>query len=62
LEGLGNAETEVLVIDEVGFGTKDLTHYAYSLVGTPVLYETNKKLLHNLTCIATISTKAVEFL
>jgi len=36
--------------------------YAYSLVGTPVLFETKKKLSHNLTCIATISTRAVEFL
>ena len=52
----------MFVIDEVGFGTKPLRRYGYSLVGTPVVLEKGNMLSHNLTCTATISTRCVEFL
>lgn len=45
----------LFVIDEVGFGTKRLRNYAYSIIGKPAVYETTKKLACNLTCTATIS-------
>ena len=59
---LEDKKAEVFVIDEVGFGTSDLTHYAYSLIGTPVLFESQPMLAYNMSCIATLSTKGVEFL
>ncbi|MDP6991359.1 MAG: hypothetical protein QGF89_01585 [Candidatus Marinimicrobia bacterium] len=54
-------KTMVFVIDEAGFGTNPLRHYSYSIIGKPALYKI-QKLAHNLTCTATISDKAVEFL
>ena len=53
---------EFFVIDEVGFGTKPLIRYSYSLVGKPCVWQEEKKLSHNMTCTATISTRCVEFL
>ena len=32
----------LLVLDEVGFGTKNTKHYAYSKIGKPVCYEKPK--------------------
>ena len=52
----------MFVIDEVGFGTKPLIRYGYSLVGTPVVQEKVNMLNKNLTCTATISTRCVELL
>jgi len=49
----------VLVLDEVGFGTKPLRKYAYSKIGQPAILKT-KYLAHNLTCIATISSLGIE--
>ena len=46
----------------MGFGTKNLQHYGYSKIGTPVIYERGKRLAHNLTCIATISDREAEML
>ena len=51
----------MFVIDEVGFGTKPNKQYAYSKIGTPAL-RAQKLLSKNLTCIATISTRKVEFI
>ena len=51
----------VFIIDEAGFGTNPLRHYSYSIIGKPALLKV-KKLSHNLTCTATISDEAVEFL
>ena len=53
---------EFFVIDEVGFGTKPLIRYSYSLEGRPCVWQEEKKLSHNMTCTATISTRCVEFL
>jgi len=53
---------EFFVIDEVGFGTKYLKRYGYSLLGTSCILEKGKMLTHNMTCTATISTRQVEFL
>ncbi len=49
-------------MDEVGFGTKNLIHYAYGLRGEPLVFERAKHLRHNLTCTVTISKRKVEFL
>ena len=56
-----NDDYLILILDEVGFGTKPLRHYAYSKIGEPAILET-KYLAHNLTCTATISDKGVELL
>jgi len=53
---------EFFVIDEVGFGTKKLKRYGYSLLGSPCVWEQEKLLSKNMTCTATISTQCVEFL
>ena len=47
------------MLDEAGFGTKALKHYAYSQIGTPAIQKV-QKLGINLSCIATISTTTVE--
>ena len=51
----------VFILDEAGFGTNPLRHYSYSIIGKPALFKM-KKLHRNLTCTATISDQAVEFL
>lgn len=61
IRSLKDEKTMVFVIDEAGFGTNPLRHYSYSIIGKPALYKI-QKLAHNLTCTATISDKAVEFL
>lgn len=52
----------LLVLDEVGFGTASLRHYAYSKIGKPVIYEKSKQTPHNLTFTVTISPNCVEFI
>ena len=60
IKSLRDDKTMVFVLDEAGFGTNPLRHYSYSIIGKPALYKM-KKLAHNLTCTATISDEAVEF-
>jgi len=50
----------VVVLDEVGFGTKSLRNYAYSKIGEPVYFKRGKKLKYNLTCTTVISSLCVE--
>jgi len=50
----------VIVLDEVGFGTKSLRNYAYSKIGEPVYFKRGKKLKYNLTCTTVISSLCVE--
>lgn len=52
----------LLVLDEVGFGTSSLRHYAYSKIGKPVVYEKSKQTKHNLTFTVTISPYCVEYI
>ena len=52
----------LFVIDEVGFGTKRLRKYAYSIIGKPAVYKTTKKLHYNLTCTATMSYYGIEMI
>ena len=59
---LRNPKTKLFVLDEVGFGTRRLRHYAYSKIGQPAVLKTKKKLPYNLTCTACISDDKVEFL
>ena len=56
---LKDGEVQIFVLDEAGFGTKALKHYAYSQIGTPAIQKV-QKLGINLSCIATISTTTVE--
>jgi len=53
LKELENDESIFIVIDEVGFGTKNLRNYAYAPIGCPVVLKTSK-ISHNLTCTATM--------
>ena len=53
---------KLFVLDEVGFGTKRLRHYAYSKIGKPAVLERKKRLKYNLTCTACISFEKVEFI
>jgi hypothetical protein len=48
------------VLDEVGFGTKNLRNYAYSKIGEPVVLKRTKKLEHNLSITTVISPYCVE--
>ena len=58
-----NNDSLVFVLDEAGFGTNPLRHYAYSRIGTPaVIKPINIKLNKNLTCTATISKNGIEML
>ena len=50
------------MLDEVGFGTKEVLHHGYSLVGTPVLKVKQNTLASNMTCCAVISARKVEAL
>lgn len=59
---LANPNCKLFVLDEVGFGTRHLRHYAYSKIGEPALLETKKKLKYNLTCTACISEDKVELI
>ena len=51
----------MIIIDEVGFGTKPLRRYAYSHIGVPAVL-TTKGISHNLTCTAAISMNGIELL
>ena len=53
LKYLEDEDTILLVLDEVGFGTKALRRYAYSPIGIPAVLKTSK-ISHNLTCTATM--------
>ena len=58
-----NNDSLVFVLDEAGFGTNPLRHYAYSRIGTPAIVRSKKvKLYKNLTCTATISKNGIEML
>ena len=59
---LSDSKKEVFVLDEVGFGTKDLSRYGYGLKGKPVVLTRENRLAHNMTCIATISTSEAVLL
>ena len=59
---LNNPNSKLFVLDEVGFGTKRLRHYAYSKIGQPAILESKKKLHYNLTCTACISEEKVEII
>ena len=59
LEAIQDPETQVFVLDEVGFGTSHLRNYSYAPIGSPALLW-NKKLAQNITCCATISENCVE--
>ena len=63
LSELENPNSLIFVIDEAGFGTNPLRHYAYSRIGTPAILRPKKiKMYKNLTCTATISSNGIEML
>ena len=53
LKELENDDSIFIVIDEVGFGTKNLRKYAYGPIGCPVVLKTSR-ISHNLTCTTTM--------
>ena len=42
LKELENTNSLIFVIDEAGFGTNPLRHYAYSRIGTPAVVRPKK--------------------
>jgi hypothetical protein len=62
LKILEDPKKVLLVLDEVGFGTSCLRHYAYSKIGKPVIYECSKQTQHNLTFTVTISPHCAEYI